>query len=154
MQNSELALLIKCSYLNIGIEFCKLQHASFYLIKRKLLHKNALYLIYLEVMVFVCPLFQLRHHFFWTLTLQILSVLETLERSLPKVHRSSSEPTLNQSHTEDYDLMYMCASPKTPINSQYSQFIFSSPTPAYWCLTFSTHYQVFLFYVIDHMYYS
>ncbi|XP_063448062.1 serine/threonine-protein kinase B-raf-like isoform X3 [Mytilus trossulus] len=62
---------------------------------------------------------------------QILSVLETLERSLPKVHRSSSEPTLNQSHTEDYDLMYMCASPKTPINSQYSQFIFSSPTPAY-----------------------
>lgn len=67
------------------------------------------------------------------LILQILSVLETLERSLPKVHRSSSEPTLNQSHTEDYDLMYMCASPKTPINSQYSQFIFSSPTPAYWC---------------------
>ena len=62
---------------------------------------------------------------------QILSVLETLERSLPKVHRSSSEPTLNQSHSEDYDLMYMCASPKTPINSQYSQFIFSSPTPAY-----------------------
>lgn len=62
---------------------------------------------------------------------QILSVLETLERSLPKVHRSSSEPTLNQSHTDDYDLMYMCASPKTPINSQYSQFIFSSPTPAY-----------------------
>nr|QCW06543.1 serine/threonine-protein kinase B-raf-like protein [Pinctada imbricata] len=57
---------------------------------------------------------------------QILSVLEAMERSLPKLHRSSSEPTLNLSQTEDYDLMYMCASPKTPINSQFQHFVFSS----------------------------
>nr|XP_022299466.1 serine/threonine-protein kinase B-raf-like isoform X4 [Crassostrea virginica] len=54
---------------------------------------------------------------------QILSVLESLERSLPKVHRSSSEPTLNLAQSEDF--MYLCASPKTPINSG-NFFIFTS----------------------------
>ncbi|XP_034306749.1 serine/threonine-protein kinase B-raf isoform X3 [Magallana gigas] len=54
---------------------------------------------------------------------QILSVLESLERSLPKVHRSSSEPTLNLSQSEDF--MYLCASPKTPINSGI-HFLFTS----------------------------
>ncbi|XP_056000824.1 serine/threonine-protein kinase B-raf-like isoform X3 [Ostrea edulis] len=54
---------------------------------------------------------------------QILSVLESLERSLPKVHRSSSEPTLNLAHSEEF--MYLCASPKTPINSGI-HFLFTS----------------------------
>ncbi|XP_062613189.1 serine/threonine-protein kinase B-raf-like isoform X1 [Saccostrea cucullata] len=54
---------------------------------------------------------------------QILSVLESLERSLPKVHRSASEPTLNLAQSEDF--MYLCASPKTPINSGI-HFLFTS----------------------------
>lgn len=57
------------------------------------------------------------------LSFQILSVLESLERSLPKVHRSSSEPTLNLAHSEEF--MYLCASPKTPINSGI-HFLFTS----------------------------
>ncbi|XP_069101203.1 serine/threonine-protein kinase B-raf-like isoform X4 [Argopecten irradians] len=57
---------------------------------------------------------------------QILSVMESIVLSLRKLRRSASEPTLNQSQSEDLDLMYFCASPKTPINSQYPQFFFSS----------------------------
>ncbi|XP_060069214.1 serine/threonine-protein kinase B-raf-like isoform X2 [Ylistrum balloti] len=57
---------------------------------------------------------------------QILSVMESIVLSLRKLRRSASEPTLNQSQSEDLDLMYLCASPKTPINSQYPQFFFSS----------------------------
>ncbi|KAL5014396.1 hypothetical protein ScPMuIL_008666 [Solemya velum] len=57
---------------------------------------------------------------------QTLASLEALARSLPKLHRSVSEPTINNPQSDDLDSMYMCASPKTPINSQYTQFSFFS----------------------------
>ncbi|KAK2167868.1 hypothetical protein LSH36_23g09012 [Paralvinella palmiformis] len=52
---------------------------------------------------------------------QILASLENLIRSLPKVHRSISLPILNRSYlqSDECDYIYACASPKTPINSQY-----------------------------------
>lgn len=56
---------------------------------------------------------------------QILASLESLVSSLPKIGRSRSEPIMSSSHAEDLDMMYMCASPKTPINSShYTQFSF------------------------------
>ncbi|GIX94482.1 hypothetical protein CEXT_477251 [Caerostris extrusa] len=54
----------------------------------------------------------------------ILASLESLARSLPKIHRSASEPTLNRTHLQSEDFMYICASPKTPINSQFGAFPF------------------------------
>lgn len=57
---------------------------------------------------------------------QILASLESLVRSLPKIHRSASEPILNRTHLQSDDFMYMCASPKTPINSQFGAFPFFS----------------------------
>ncbi|KAF2358901.1 Protein kinase domain [Trinorchestia longiramus] len=48
---------------------------------------------------------------------QILANLESIVRSLPKLHRSASEPILTRSHLNADDFMYMCASPKTPLNS-------------------------------------
>ncbi|XP_035210323.1 serine/threonine-protein kinase A-Raf-like [Stegodyphus dumicola] len=57
---------------------------------------------------------------------QILASLESLARSLPKIHRSASEPTLNRTHLQSEDFMYICASPKTPINSQFGAFPFYS----------------------------
>jgi pole hole protein len=57
---------------------------------------------------------------------QILASLESCLHSLPKIHRSASEPTLNRTQLQSDDFLYMCASPKTPINSQYGAFpIFS-----------------------------
>ena len=52
------------------------------------------------------------------LPLQILASIELLARSLPKIHRSASEPSLNRAgfQTEDWSL-YACASPKTPIQA-------------------------------------
>uniref|UniRef100_A0A672KE97 non-specific serine/threonine protein kinase n=1 Tax=Sinocyclocheilus grahami TaxID=75366 RepID=A0A672KE97_SINGR len=49
---------------------------------------------------------------------QILASIELLARSLPKIHRSASEPSLNRAgfQTEDFS-MYTCASPKTPIQA-------------------------------------
>ncbi|XP_023242081.1 serine/threonine-protein kinase B-raf-like [Centruroides sculpturatus] len=59
--------------------------------------------------------------------LQILASLESLVQSLPKIHRSLSEPTFNCSHLQSEDFIYLCASPKTPINSQFGAFpLFSS----------------------------
>ncbi|RWS16960.1 serine/threonine-protein kinase A-Raf-like isoform X1 [Dinothrombium tinctorium] len=56
---------------------------------------------------------------------QILASLESLSRSLPKVHRSTSEPTLNRTHLHSEDFWApVCASPKTPINSQFTAFPF------------------------------
>ncbi|XP_061523222.1 serine/threonine-protein kinase B-raf isoform X1 [Phycodurus eques] len=55
---------------------------------------------------------------------QILASIELLARSLPKIHRSASEPSLNRAgfQTEDFSL-YSCASPKTPIQSGgYGEF--------------------------------
>uniref|UniRef100_W5KWA0 non-specific serine/threonine protein kinase n=1 Tax=Astyanax mexicanus TaxID=7994 RepID=W5KWA0_ASTMX len=50
--------------------------------------------------------------------LMILASIELLARSLPKIHRSASEPSLNRAgfQTEDFSL-YACASPKTPIQA-------------------------------------
>lgn len=69
---------------------------------------------------------------------QILASLESLVRSLPKIHRSASEPTLNRTHLQSEDFMYMCASPKTPINSQYGAFPFFSAASNIW-LSHSHH---------------
>ena len=87
-----------------------------------------LHLPYFKVkLLWICMLQQHSIYF------QILSVLEAMERSLPKVHRSASEPTLNPSNSEDLDMFYVCASPKTPINSQFQHFIFSSSGGLFWC---------------------
>ncbi|XP_013407069.1 serine/threonine-protein kinase B-raf isoform X2 [Lingula anatina] len=65
---------------------------------------------------------------------QILASLESLVRNMPKLHRSQSEPTLNRTHlqSDDFDIIYQCASPKTPIG-QYGAFNFfnSSNMTAY-----------------------
>ncbi|EEB17557.1 cAMP-dependent protein kinase catalytic subunit, putative [Pediculus humanus corporis] len=58
---------------------------------------------------------------------QILASLESLVRSLPKIHRSASEPTLNRTRLQSDEFLYMCASPKTPINSQFGAFPFYTP---------------------------
>ncbi|KAM6436773.1 serine/threonine-protein kinase B-raf isoform 1-T1 [Liasis olivaceus] len=55
---------------------------------------------------------------------QILASIELLARSLPKIHRSASEPSLNRAgfQTEDFSL-YACTSPKTPIQAGgYGEF--------------------------------
>ncbi|XP_067011182.1 raf homolog serine/threonine-protein kinase Raf [Anabrus simplex] len=57
---------------------------------------------------------------------QILASLESALRLLPKIHRSASEPTLNRTQLQSDDFLYMCASPKTPINSQFGAFPFYS----------------------------
>ncbi|BFZ10465.1 hypothetical protein BsWGS_13504 [Bradybaena similaris] len=56
---------------------------------------------------------------------QILSTLEALYISIPKIKRSKSEPTIHRTDSFDLDFSHMCASPKTPINSQFaSRFFF------------------------------
>ncbi|XP_071961407.1 serine/threonine-protein kinase B-raf-like isoform X5 [Antedon mediterranea] len=52
---------------------------------------------------------------------QILASLESLARSLPKIHRSASEPTINRARLASDDFAY-CPSPKTPIQSQFGAF--------------------------------
>ncbi|XP_078727586.1 serine/threonine-protein kinase B-raf-like isoform X1 [Lampetra fluviatilis] len=49
---------------------------------------------------------------------QILASIEQLARSLPKIHRSASEPSLNRAgfQTDDFS-SYTCASPRTPIQA-------------------------------------
>ncbi|XP_005096987.2 serine/threonine-protein kinase A-Raf isoform X2 [Aplysia californica] len=57
---------------------------------------------------------------------QILASLEALYMSIPKIKRSKSEPTIHRTDSFDLDFKYMCASPKTPINSQFNtKFLFS-----------------------------
>jgi len=58
--------------------------------------------------------------------LQNLASLENLVRSLPKVHRSASEPTLNRTYlqSDECDYTYVCVSPKTPISSNFGAFPF------------------------------
>ena len=46
----------------------------------------------------------------------ILNMLENMLRTLPKIHRSASEPNLTQTQLQSDDFLYMCASPKTPVN--------------------------------------
>jgi len=53
---------------------------------------------------------------------QILASLESLSRSLPKIHRSASEPTLSSSHFQSDDIYFSYALPKTPMNTQFGAF--------------------------------
>lgn len=55
---------------------------------------------------------------------QILASLESLLHSIPKIHRSTSEPLLNRTQLQSDDLLYVCASPKTPVNTQFGAFPF------------------------------
>lgn len=61
--------------------------------------------------------------------------------SIPKIKRSQSEPAIHRTDSFDSDFKYMCASPKTPINSQFTNFVFTGGM--YWvilpitCLSFS-----------------
>ncbi|XP_025094528.1 serine/threonine-protein kinase A-Raf-like isoform X2 [Pomacea canaliculata] len=58
---------------------------------------------------------------FW----QLLASLESLYMSIPKIKRSQSEPAIHRTDSFDSDFKYMCASPKTPINSQFTNFVFT-----------------------------
>uniref|UniRef100_A0A8C2VIW4 non-specific serine/threonine protein kinase n=1 Tax=Chinchilla lanigera TaxID=34839 RepID=A0A8C2VIW4_CHILA len=55
---------------------------------------------------------------------QILSSIELLAHSLPKIHRSASEPSLNRAGFQSQAFsVYACASPKTPIQARgYGEF--------------------------------
>lgn len=56
----------------------------------------------------------------------MLAALESLYMSIPKIKRSKSEPAIHRTDSFDFDFKYaMCASPKTPINSQFSNFFTS-----------------------------
>ena len=57
---------------------------------------------------------------------QVLASLESLYMSIPKIKRSKSEPAIHRTDSFDFDFKYMCASPKTPINSQFTNFFFTS----------------------------
>lgn len=52
----------------------------------------------------------------------ILNMLENMLRTLPKFHRSTSEPNLTQTQLQSDDFLYMCSSPKTPVNFHNFQF--------------------------------
>ncbi|XP_071815988.1 serine/threonine-protein kinase A-Raf-like isoform X2 [Apostichopus japonicus] len=54
---------------------------------------------------------------------QILAALEGLAKSLPKIHKSSSEPSMNRARFNSEEFMY-CPSPRTPIQSQFGAFPF------------------------------
>ncbi|XP_059485306.1 raf homolog serine/threonine-protein kinase Raf [Neocloeon triangulifer] len=47
---------------------------------------------------------------------QILASLDSILYALPKIQHSVSEPTLNSAQLQSDELMYECASPKTPVN--------------------------------------
>lgn len=53
----------------------------------------------------------------------LLNMLENILRTLPKIHRSASEPNLTQSQLHADladDFLVMCSSPKTPVNFHYN----------------------------------
>ncbi|XP_055695031.1 raf homolog serine/threonine-protein kinase Raf isoform X1 [Lutzomyia longipalpis] len=52
----------------------------------------------------------------------ILNMLENMLRTLPKIHRSASEPNMTQTQLQSDDFLYMCSSPKTPVNFSNFQF--------------------------------
>jgi len=57
----------------------------------------------------------------------VLVSLENLMSSLPKIHRSLSEPILNRTNLQNEDLFTAnCSSPKTPVNANLSSFTFAS----------------------------
>lgn len=49
----------------------------------------------------------------------ILNMLENLLRTMPKIHRSASEPNMTQTQLQNDDFLYMCASPKTPVFNNF-----------------------------------
>jgi len=57
----------------------------------------------------------------------VLVSLENLMSSLPKIHKSLSEPILNRTNLQNEDLLSAtCSSPKTPVNANMSSFTFAS----------------------------
>jgi len=57
----------------------------------------------------------------------VLVSLENLMSSLPKIHRSLSEPILNRTNIQSEELFSAnCSSPKTPVNANLSSFTFAS----------------------------
>lgn len=57
----------------------------------------------------------------------VLVSLENLMSSLPKIHRSLSEPILNRTNLQNEDLFSAsCSSPKTPVNANMASFTFAS----------------------------
>lgn len=52
----------------------------------------------------------------------ILNMLENLLRTMPKIHRSASEPNMTQTQLQNDDFLYLCSSPKTPVNFSNFQF--------------------------------
>ncbi|XP_068159055.1 LOW QUALITY PROTEIN: raf homolog serine/threonine-protein kinase Raf [Drosophila tropicalis] len=56
----------------------------------------------------------------------LLNMLENMLRTLPKIHRSASEPNLTQSQLQNEDFLYLCPSPKTPVNFNNFQFYSSA----------------------------
>lgn len=46
----------------------------------------------------------------------LLNMLENILKTLPKIHRSASEPNLTQSISQNDDFLFSCSSPKTPVN--------------------------------------
>ncbi|XP_055375555.1 raf homolog serine/threonine-protein kinase Raf [Condylostylus longicornis] len=55
----------------------------------------------------------------------ILNMIENMLRTLPKIHRSASEPNLTQTQLQNDELMF-CSSPKTPVHFHNFQF-YSGP---------------------------
>ncbi|XP_065092933.1 raf homolog serine/threonine-protein kinase Raf isoform X2 [Ochlerotatus camptorhynchus] len=52
----------------------------------------------------------------------LLNMLENMLRTLPKFHRSASEPNFTQTQLQNEDILYLCSSPKTPVNFHNFQF--------------------------------
>lgn len=53
---------------------------------------------------------------------QIVTMIETIQASLPKLKRSESEPNLNRTQLQSDDFPYTCVSPKTPGNFHPGNF--------------------------------
>jgi B-Raf proto-oncogene serine/threonine-protein kinase len=54
----------------------------------------------------------------------LLNMLENILKTLPKFHRSASEPNLTQSQLQNDDFLFMCSSPKTPVHNIFHNFHF------------------------------
>ncbi|XP_062520564.1 serine/threonine-protein kinase A-Raf-like [Corticium candelabrum] len=48
---------------------------------------------------------------------QILAQLESLVHSIPKIQRSTSEPSLNRAYVQSQDMLGSCSSPRSPLGS-------------------------------------
>ena len=53
----------------------------------------------------------------------LLNMLENILRTLPKIHRSASEPNMTQSQLQNDDFLFLSvSSPKTPVNFHHTPF--------------------------------